>query len=249
MVSCVTYLLKSSRDAWPQLSCSEMYLLFRLGLEIRSPLLEDIFEVWLDQPKEAVTPFIDALLGSKSLWKSNSFTKFEAKPIRGLAIHSKDLTKKYIRKLSTCKVDMTSIEAVLSLRKTLVEEQSDLLKASTAFLTRSMPTIESMVINEDRTETDWDIFADFISHSEDIDLEKWLGVVCKHDENLIPEGSLAIKAILDRDATIFHRTLPGWIVRTFSRFTRRFAEDKMLSEAVLTAVDGLSISPAMTLTL
>jgi hypothetical protein len=245
MVSCVGLVLDSSRDVLSRpLSCSEMFVLFRLGIEIQTPFLDEIFEVWLHRPKEDTAAFIEALVGFESRWKSTSFTIFEAKILCRLAMYSENLTKKFVKKISASKVDTRTIKAVLSLRREMTAQadgQSNVLKALNAFLTRSKPFMEGLLTNEDRTETDWDIVADHVSQSEDVDLEGWLELVCKQDQGLIPEASLSIMVILERDETVFHRSLPGWIARTFSRLTRRFAEDKELSKSVLMAVERLGI--------
>ena len=79
--------------------------------------------------------------------------------------------------------------------------------------------------------------------AEKIDLEKWLVLICTHDlESLVPNGIQSINAILNRDSDIFHRELSGWITKTISRFTRRFAEDDNLSEATVKAVKAFGTS-------
>lgn len=146
-------------------------------------------------------------------------------------------------KVSACAADLSSVESVLCLSSLLAQGYHDdarsletLHSAMSDYLRRCCPIVERALQDGLSVEV-WDILPGFILRTTNIDLEKWLGNICKRDfEGLNPKGSGAIECILKKDRHVFHRTLPGWMVRTFSRLTRRFAEDEILSETTLSSV-------------
>ena len=247
IVSCVEGLLRSSENAWCQLSSENVKLIFNLGYIVPSTLLRDVIENWLDQSVDAVTYLIEVLSSSEFIWKSSSFNKFEVKILGRLVYGSNDLMRRLKKKLSTCDQDLDSIESVLMLGQIDMihgdsERKDSLDKALRAYLNRCSPVMERIVQDGDLSDRIWSIIPQFLSQSHDIDLQKWLGKICKSDtEDLNPKASMTIGSILDKDPQVFHRLLPGWMVRTFSRLTRRFAEDKRLSEATLKSVEAFSI--------
>lgn len=220
-------------------------MIFHVGYIVPSTLLGDVIENWLDQSVDAVTHFIEVLSSCQFIWKSSRFTKFEAMILGRLVYSSNDLARRLTKKLSTCDQDLDSIESVLMLGQTnmILGDSDSLDKALRAYLNRCGPVLEHIVQNGDLSDRIWSIISKFLSQSHDIDLGKWLGKICKGDtENFNPKASMAIENILNQDPQVFHRLLPGWVVRTFSRLTRRFAEDKRLSETTLKSVEAFSMS-------
>jgi hypothetical protein len=244
MVSCLESLLGSSKDVHYPLTCEDLKLIFHLGYEVQSTLLCDIIEGWLLQRTDIAPSFVDALLSFDVVWRSTTFTKFEARIFGNLLFDSDDLSAKVGKKLSICETDLNSIASVLCLGKLFYNKENEevgqkrsLQNALRTFLNRSSPLMERVIKEGDSSDTLWEIIPEFILLSDDVDLEKWLGKICHFDlEDLNPKGSRAVKAVLDKDRYIFHRHLPGWVIRTFSRLTRRFAEDKTLSEPTLKSV-------------
>ena len=122
------------------------------------------------------------------------------------------------------------------------QQNHSLENALHVYLNRCWPVIERMIQDGEVSDSIWDIVCRFVSYSYNINLEKLLGKVCKCDsEGLNPKASKAIECILKKDPQVCHRQLPGWMVRTFSRLTRRFAEDEILSETTLRSVRDLSM--------
>jgi hypothetical protein len=248
IVSCIESLFRSSQNAWCQLSPENMKLIFHVGYIVPSTFLGDIIENWLDRSVDAVICFAEVLSSCQFIWKSSSFSKFEGRILRRLVYDSDDLARRLKKKLSTCDQDLDSIESVLMLERTDMihadlERKNSLERALRAYLNRCTPVMEHIVQAGDLSDRIWSIIAQFLSQSHDIDMGKWLGKICKSDtEDLNPKASMAIGSILDKDPQVFHRLLPGWMVRTFSRLTRRFAEDERLSETTLKSVEAFSIS-------
>jgi hypothetical protein len=225
-----------------------MKLIFHIGYIVPSTLLGDVIEKWLDQSVDAVTHFTKVLSSCQFIWKSSSLNKFEVRILGRLVYGSNDLTRRLKKKLSTCDQDLDSIDSVLVLGRTDMihgdsERKDSLDKALCAYLKRCSAVMERIVQDGDLSDRIWSMIPQFLSQSQDIDLEKWLGKICKSDtEDLNPKASMAIGSILNKDPQVFHRLLPGWVVRTFSRLTRRFAEDKRLSETTLNSVKAFSMS-------
>ena len=248
IVSCIESLLRSSENAWRHLSPENLKLIFHVGYIVPSTLLGDVIENWLDQSVDAVIRFIAVLSSCQFIWKSSRFTKFEATILGRLVYSSNDLARRLTKKLSTCDQDLDSIESVLMLGQVDMihgdsERKDSLDKALRAYLNGCGPIMERIVQDSDLSDRIWSIISKFLSQSHDIDLGKWLGKICKSDtEDLNPKASMAIRNILDKDPQVFHRLFPGWMVRTFSRLTRRFAEDKRLSETTLKSVEAFSMS-------
>ena len=248
MVSCLEALLSSTHTLWPELSKEHVKLLFRLGYEMQSSLLNDILQSWFQQGMDRPDYLVQVLLTSDYLWKSNSFTAFEANIINHAVYLSDQLASLVAQKFSCCNADLASLEAVLPFAMKVNQEtaaahvQSTLDDSIQRYLKRCGPAIERMIIENDHSDHLWLVLPDMLRIIKDVDLEKWLGLICKNDvESLIPNGIGSINAIFKRDAQIFHRELPGWIARTLSRFTRRFAEDSQLSEATLSACNSFGI--------
>ena len=202
MVSCIESLLRSSEARWSQLSPENMYLLFHLGYIVPSTLIGDVIENWLNQGLDAVDRCVEVLSLCQFIWKSSSFTKFEARILGRLVYRSNNLARKLEKKLSACNQDLDSIESVLMFTRTDPmhgdsERTNSLNKALGAYLSRCSPVMERIVQDGDLSDRTWSIIPRFLSQSDDIDLEKWLGKICKRDtEDLNPKASRAIGSIL-----------------------------------------------------
>jgi hypothetical protein len=147
------------------------------------------------------------------------------------------LTSELAQKLSTCNTDMHTLRSVLLIRP----EPNDtiLIEAIKNCLERFTRPLERIFADDD-SKIEWSIVVDFIRNADTLDHEKWLGMVCKRDgEGLIPEGISAATALLDLDHAVVNRRFPGWLARTMSRLTRRFAEDPTLSDPTLKAIREL----------
>lgn len=222
-----------------------MRVIFHVGYQIPSSFFGEVIEAWLDQAVDVAAAFTKMLMSCEFVWKSTSFTKFEGRIIGRLACNSDDLMAKLVKKLSVSDQDIDSIEGVLLLAERVAEgihhaERRD--SAVSAYLKKCNSVMERTVQEGDMSDHIWNIASRFVSQSDDIDMEKWLGIICKRDtEDLNPKASAAIQGILHKDQDVFHRLLPGWMVRTFSRLTRRFAEDQRLSESTLNSVKDFSM--------
>ena len=186
--------------------------------------------------------FIQLILSCDFIWKSTSFSQFETRIFASLAFISEDLFMRIKQKLATCNVELPSLKNVLQFAGKISRSREALrlqeLQAElNEYLNRCGAFLENLFKKDELSVEIWDIVPDFVSMAADIDLGKWLGVICKRDlEDINPRGSQAVKNVLAKDSHAYHRSLPGWIARTFLRFTRRFAEDKELSEATLIAL-------------
>jgi hypothetical protein len=248
MTSCIEYLLPAS-VAWSHLSFSDLKLIFHIGYITQSTYLSNAISDWLYQSPDRIESFASMLSSCDFVWKSTSFTKFEALIVGHLAFRCSSLTEKLTLKLSGCASDLSSVESVLCLSTQLVKELRNdsgsletLQLALSDYLRRCSPIVER-ALQDDLPVLVWDILPSFILYTTTIDLEKWLGNICKRDlEDLNPRGSGAISCILKKDGYVFHRALPGWMARTFSRLTRRFAEDEILSETTLKSIEDFGCS-------
>jgi hypothetical protein len=226
-----------------------MKMIFHVGYQIPSTCLSQFVEEWLDNGVDAVDLFTKMLLSRRFIWKSSSFSKLEAKIMGQLAYRSNALTTKLVKKLAGADQNLDSIKNILLLAqqvtKTIPDDsQHPLHNAIRAYLKKCTQYIERTVQEGDLSDDIWNIVSQFVSYSDEISLEKWLGLVCKRDtEDLNPKACQTIQSILDKDPDVFHRLLPGWMVRALSRFTRRFAEDKTLSESTLNSVTDFSMLP------
>lgn len=244
MASCVESLLSPIPSQCSQLSKAHIKLVFRLGYEVQSDFLCEVLQIWLQQTKDSSEYLVELLLSSDFLWKSKEFTKFEANMISHVSCYSEELARLTGKKFSKCNTDLTSLESVLlfshkvsNRSKTLEPLPNKPRDDVQKYLKRCLPVMEHSMIEHEHSEQFWSVLPDMLRRTAAVDLEKWLGLICTHDlESLVPEGVQSIDAILNRDKEVFHRELSGWITRTFSRFTRRFAEDETLSEQTLTAV-------------
>jgi hypothetical protein len=248
IASCLNSLFLSSKNVFFQLPCRNMKLILRVGYEVQSTFLGDAMEEWLHQNVDAVEEFIAILLSCQFLWSSSSFTNFEARIVCTLAFDSNDLSAKLAMKLSTSDLDLHSIESALLLGSKAKRLPRDaprtkpIQQALRTYLKRCTPVMERILKGGDLSDHLWEIIPEFVLQSDDVDLEKWLGMICKCDsEALNPKASGAIKSLLDANPQTFHRLLPGWIVRTVSRLTRRFAEDNVLSDCTLRSVEEFSM--------
>jgi hypothetical protein len=217
--------------------------MYRIGYEFQSSFLVEVVQNWISQSEKLVDSFITQLLSCETIWSSGVLTDFEVKILKGLIVRSVGLTSKVIAKLSKCGLDTTSLRNVLALKKTISsnEGQHTLLTAINTYVEKWIPLLERSVRDDGFGKIDGTLLADFVANVGDLDFDKWLGLVCKCDtDTLVPQGGAAIEVIITR-AKNFHRRLPGWIVRTFSRLTRRFAEDKVLSDVTVQAIRDLGI--------
>lgn len=249
IASCLEALLPSSNALSRQISCQTMKVIFHVGYQIPSACLSQFVEEWLDHGLDAVDPFTEMLLSCRFVWKSSSFSKFEAKIIGRLAYRSNALTTKLVKKLAVSDQNLDSIESILLLAQQVTKTIPDdskhpLQNAIRAYLKKCAPYMERTVQEADLSDDTWNIVSQFVSYSDEISLEKWLGLVCKCDtEDLNPKACQTIQSILDKDPEVFHRLLPGWMVRALTRLTRRFAEDKTLSDSTLNSVTDFSMLP------
>lgn len=248
--SCLKTLLSSAKPMWQQLSPDNLSFIFRVGYEVQSEFLGDIIEEWLQYGADRVALFTCTLMSSDFLWTSSSFAKFEARIIGYLTTASDDLSLRVKEKFLICDTSLASMEAALFYGKHIAkkadmdaQKRKSLQTGLNVYLQRCRPFLERTLKDEGMPDEIWHILPEFILQAEDIDLEKWLGRVCKRDlDYIIPKANRVIKSILDKDINVFHRALSGWIVRTFSRLTRRFAEDEILDEATLLSIEEFGTS-------
>ena len=249
MVSSIESLLSPIASQCFSLSKQHIKLLFRLGYEVQSETLQEILQIWFQHTNDSTNYLVEILLSSDSLWKSKVFTTFEASIISIVGSRLDELQHLLGAKFSTCNTDMASLESVVLFAQKLPDQyrsspsqQKSLWSSIQKYLSRCLPVLERKIIEHEHSEQLWSVLPDFLKLSEDVDLEKWLGLICTHDqESLIPEGIQSIHAIINRDSEVFHRELSGWITRTLSRFTRRFAEDETLADTTLKAVRAFGI--------
>ena len=242
MASCIESLLPASNPTSYHLKLGDLNLLIRICYEVQSEFICDVIEEWLGASADSVNGFIQGILSSDFIWKSTSFSRFEMRIFTSLAFISEGLLMRIKQKLAACNVELTSLKNVLQfavkISRTWEAMRLQELQAElNEYLNRCGAFLENLFKKDELSAEIWDIVPDFVSMAEDIDLGKWLGMICKRDlEDINPRGSQAVKNVLAKDSHAYHRSLPGWIARTFSRFTRRFAEDKELSEATLIAL-------------
>jgi len=244
IVSSIESLLRTIPDYWPRIRADYLSTMYRIGYEVQSPFLVEVIESLISHSETLVQSCIPQFLSCDPVWSSDVLTDFEVKILNGIITRSVDLTEKLIQKLSNCSLDTTSLRNVLALKTTISKEhtQLGLAKAVNIYLEKWIPVLERSLPESGFEYVDGNLLAKFIDNSEEIDLDKWLGLVCKCDtDTLVPQGGGAIVAIIGR-AKNFHRRLPGWIVRTFSRLTRRFAEDKVLSQTTDQALRDLGVT-------
>ena len=209
---------------------------------MQSEFIGDVIEEWLNERAASVHDFTDGILLCDLIWKSTSFSRFEMRILAHLAFDSHDLLQKLKKKLATCEAELQSLKNVLPFAVHIGGNREDLRYREVQaemerYLNRCGAFVEALFKKDEVSDEIWEIVPHFVSMAEDIDPEKWLGMICKRDlEDVNPKGCRAIRSVLDKDSQTYHRSLPGWIVRTFSRFTRRFAEDKELSEVTLSAL-------------
>ena len=256
--SCVEILLRDAEKLCPNLSPTYMDHIFRVGYQTQSNFLADVIEMWMKKnTTNRITCFANLILSYESLWKSTSFSLFEARIFGPLSLTVDGALSNMEKKLEMCDINLDSIENVLSLRtivfKVPQKNERQLLSANRArmenilnsYVGRCVSTVERMIDDEEIADSVWNVLPDFIKaavSSAKIDLEKWLGKICKHDlHGLIPKAPRSIQAILEIDMDVYHRRLPGWIARVFSRMTRRFAEDRVLSPSALESVKQLGM--------
>ena len=236
MASCIESLLRPSRLSWSRLTPGHLKMLFRIGYEVQSDFIGDVIEEWLKERPECSPNFVDALLSCEFIWKSTLFSRFEMRILRLLTLDSYDLLTKVKRKLATIDAEPESLRNVLEFWRREIQAEIN------TYLNRCGIFMEALFKRDEVSAEIWDVVPSFVSTAEDIDLGKWLGMICKRDlEDINPRGCCAIRAVLKRHPLTYHRSLPGWTARTFSRFTRRFAEDKRLSEGTLKAVKDFGI--------
>jgi hypothetical protein len=242
MASCIESLLRPSRLTWSRLTTGSLKMLFRIGYEVQSDFIGDVIEEWLNPRADSVGDFIKGILSCDFIWKSKSFSRFEMRILARLAFNSHDLLTRLKQKLATCEPELQSLKNVLQFTVYIGGNREDIRYREVQaemdkYLNRCGAFVEGLFKKDEVSAEIWEIVPYFLSMAEDVDLGRWLGMICKRDlENLNPQGCLAIRSVLDKDPQVYHRSLPGWIARTFSRFTRRFAEDIELSEVTLRAL-------------
>jgi len=248
MASCVEALLSSSFPPLYQLSLDDVKMLLRIGYEVQSEFIGSLIEDWLNGRTGRVADFIYELILCDFIWKSTSFSRFEMRILARLPSISDDLLTRLKRKLATCDLELPSLKNVLRFAihtggNSQATRHQELQTELRQYMNRCGAFMENLFKKDEVSDEVWDIIPDFVTMAADIDLGKWLGFICKRDlEDINPRGSRAIMNVLARDSHAYHRSLPGWLARTFSRFTRRFAEDLSLSETTLTAVQDFGIA-------
>jgi len=234
------------RSSRHQIPSYLLQLLFNIGFQTQSLRLAEFIETCLDKDPNSLDSLASYLPSCDIIWDTDEFTPFEGRILGRLAPHCAHLCTRLVRKLSSCTADLDSLANVLQLIKSIASNANDsssllaLKNASVRSLSRWQSRIERTLQDEGIKEVDGSLLEDFLSLVDDLDADKWLGILCKYDvETLIPRAIGAIEAVFRRESSAYHRRLPGWLVRTMSRLTRRFAEDKKLSEETIKAVQEL----------
>jgi hypothetical protein len=230
---------------WVQISADAIMSLFLLGYLVQSSSFADVIMSWLADPANSSESLIMSLSSAQMVWKSKQITALEAKVFCKLAIQNEKFGESFRRKLSDCDANLESLRNILpSLRLTFQStdicfSNSGLEDSIRKILERWEPILQRTLEEQGFSQPDFELLENYLQLVADIDLEKWVGLVCKYDlENLVPRGISAIEAIFKRNMETYHRRLPGWVAGTLSRFTRRFAEDKELSDDVLHAINA-----------
>jgi hypothetical protein len=243
MASCIESLLRPSHPTWSRLTTGYLKMLFRIGYEVQSEFIGDVIEEWLKERADSVSEFINGVVSCDFIWKSTLFSRFEMRIIARLAFNSHDVLRRLKQKLATCEAELQSLKNVLQFAVYIGGNRQDMRYQEIqpemdTYLNRCGTFVEGLFKKDGVSAEIWEIVPYFVSMAKDIDLGKWLGMICKRDlEDINPQGCRAIRSVLDKDPQAYHRSLPGWIVRTFSRFTRRFSEDKELSEVTLRSLN------------
>ena len=251
IATCVESVIpQSSPNVLSELSADNLTLLLDAGYIVQSTIISQNVLNWIDESPDVLQQFVN-LIPSCSFMKNSSFTPFEANILLPLAIRFDILVDAICQKLTLSIIDLGFVKTALDLATMLRSmgcRENRSIKLITSALQLAFSRCEAVVAHifddDDISDQSWEIVAGFVLHSNDIDAEKWLGRVCKHDmEDLNPKASKAINNIMRKDPTAFHRLLPRWLYRTCSRFTRRFAEDPILSELTVSSVASFSMSP------
>ena len=243
IASSVEVLFRSIRsEYWSQISVNAIEHLFSLGYKVQSSMIGEVVLRWLDESTSTADSLFTYVSSFQPIWNSKQVTTFEAPLLNKFASRSLELQNKWKIKLSNCETDLESLRSLIFAQKVLsqtIEDSSDSNCLRTS-LKRWETTLHRTLQEGGFAQIDGELLADFLRLVENIDLEEWLGMVCKYDnENLVPQGMAVIEVIDKRYGEMYHRRLPGWVARTFSRFTRRFAEDKELTRETLQAVTRL----------
>jgi hypothetical protein len=250
MATCLESVIRRSPPTiLSELSAHDIKFLVEVGYMVQSTTLPHSFLKWMDQFPDSGTQFVNLILSCKFL-RNSSLTPFEVSLFTPLAIRFDSVAEEVCRKFASSPLDLDMIKVALALAEKLKNigsgaSRADLINAGLQTVLRGSEAIVRAIFdNEDISDQSWELVANFILHSTDVDPEDWLGKVCKHDmENLNPKASEAVNNALRKDPAAFHRLLPGWLHRVLSRFTRRFAEDPVLSESTLSSVAAFSIGP------
>jgi hypothetical protein len=218
--------------------CAEQpTLLLRVGYEIQSDFLANVIQECIERFTDGAMMFCRTILEHGELWTATALTIFEAKIMSGLINRSPQLSNKLAFKLATCDADMPSLRGVLLLRP----DQANVVlhDAVKQYVERFTKPMERMLKDID-SKVEWNLVVDFIRSSDSLSPEKWLGMICKRDtEGFLPEGIVAVTALLDKDRSLVNKRFLGWLARAMSRLTRRFSEDLILSDSTLKAVRDL----------
>lgn len=248
MATCLESVIRRSPPTiLSELSAHDIKFLVEVGYMVQSTTLPHSFLKWMDQFPDSGTQFVNLILSCKFL-RNSSLTPFEVSLFTPLAIRFDSVAEELCRKFASSPLDLDMIKVALAFAEKLKNigsgaSRADLINAGLQTVFRGSEAIVRAIFdNEDISDQSWELVANFILHSTDVDPEDWLGKVCKHDmENLNPKASEAVNNALRKDPAAFHRLLPGWLHRVLSRFTRRFAEDPVLSESTLSSVAAFSI--------
>jgi hypothetical protein len=238
IAQCIKYLHPDSQPLSTPSETGGVAFLLQIGYKVQDEVLTNLITASIDNARpHQIQRYVEAIFSDEINWKETKFTLFEAQVMSKLTKWSTALTSKLALKLSTCNTDMHTLRSVLLIRPE--SNNTILIKAIKNCLERFTHPLERIFADDD-SKIEWSVVVNFIHNADTQDHEKWLGMICKRDsEGLIPEGISAATAVLDRDHAVVNRRFPGWLARTMSRLTRRFAEDTTLSDQTLEAIREL----------
>jgi len=256
-IECLENLLQSSEASWTGFTPHQVKVMFHLACARQPSLLTKIVEFWFHHRTSELLTLEEYIVSSPFLWNepwSAHITPFEVEIFGNLYYESKPLRELFQKKLFNCHPSIITLRSALQIADFLSSDSSTLdtfsmqdslqrYFESSERLVRGHLDIAADPLSHSFVEELWELVPGFILHKKTIDLESWLGQVCKDDEeHLNPLACAAVQSIFTRNPQAFHRRLPGWFVCTFSRFTRRFAEDEVLSERTLASVKEFGTS-------
>jgi hypothetical protein len=248
MATCLESVIRrSSSSILSELSAGDIKFIVEVGYTVQSTTLPHSLLKWMDEFPDSGAQFVSLILSCKFV-RNPSLTPFEVSLLTPLAIRFDSVAEEVFRKFASSPPDLGMLQAALALAEKLKNSGSgtnraDLINSGLQMVFSGSETVARHIFdNEEISDHSWELVANFILHSTDIDAEDWLGKVCKHDlENLNPKASKAVNNALRQDPAAFHRLLPSWLHRAVNRFTRRFAEDPVLSESTLSSIVAFSM--------